>query len=94
MVRQICPSPVTFRWGVLIRSNVRRAKHAQVLAGHHIRHNRTGCRRAGRGSAVGMGLVIREAQEYLMMSDMLNPMYWDKKIKIAILALATFAAMC
>ena len=41
-----------------------------------------------------MGLVIREAQEYLMMSDMLNPMYWDKKIKIAILALATFAAMC
>jgi hypothetical protein len=29
-----------------------------------------------------------------MMTDMLNPVYWDKKIKIAILALATFAAMC
>jgi hypothetical protein len=29
-----------------------------------------------------------------MITGMLNPMYWDKKIKIAILALATFAAMC
>ena len=29
-----------------------------------------------------------------MMAAMLNPMYWDKKVKLAILALATFAAMC
>ena len=29
-----------------------------------------------------------------MMTSMLNPTYWDRKIKLAILALATFAAMC
>jgi hypothetical protein len=29
-----------------------------------------------------------------MVSGILNPIYWDKKIKIAILALATFMAMC
>ena len=29
-----------------------------------------------------------------MVTGMLDPIYWDKKIKIAILALATFMAMC
>ncbi|MGA2584900.1 MAG: hypothetical protein ABSG31_16630 [Tepidisphaeraceae bacterium] len=29
-----------------------------------------------------------------MMLSLTNPLFWDKKIKIAILALATFIAMC
>ena len=29
-----------------------------------------------------------------MMTNLLNPLYWEKKVKIAILTLATFAAMC
>jgi hypothetical protein len=29
-----------------------------------------------------------------MMFTLTNPAYWDKKIKIAILAFATFVAMC
>jgi hypothetical protein len=29
-----------------------------------------------------------------MMYQWANAIYWDKKIKIAILALATFAALC
>ncbi|CAN5384394.1 hypothetical protein BH10PLA1_BH10PLA1_11130 [soil metagenome] len=29
-----------------------------------------------------------------MMYTLSNAIYWDKKIKIAILALATFAALC
>jgi len=28
------------------------------------------------------------------MSILANPLYWDKKIRIAILTLATFIAMC
>jgi hypothetical protein len=28
------------------------------------------------------------------MALILNPLFWDKKVKIAILTLATFAAMC
>jgi len=28
------------------------------------------------------------------MNTFINAVYWDKKIKIAILALATFAALC
>jgi hypothetical protein len=40
-----------------------------------------------------MKVVTQGAQEYEM-TAVLNPVYWDKKIKIAILAFATFAAMC
>jgi hypothetical protein len=29
-----------------------------------------------------------------MMQALANPLFWDKKIKIAVLALATFMAMC
>ena len=29
-----------------------------------------------------------------MLIALTNPMYWDKKIRIAILTFATFAAMC
>lgn len=29
-----------------------------------------------------------------MMMSLANPMFWNKKIKIAVLALATFVAMC
>jgi hypothetical protein len=29
-----------------------------------------------------------------MMPVLLNPLYWEKKVKIAILTLATFAALC
>jgi hypothetical protein len=29
-----------------------------------------------------------------MILGLVNPLYWDKKLKIAILTLATFVAMC
>lgn len=29
-----------------------------------------------------------------MFTALMNPLFWDKKIKIAILTFATFAAMC
>jgi hypothetical protein len=29
-----------------------------------------------------------------MIELLLNPMYWDKKVRIAILTLATFASLC
>lgn len=29
-----------------------------------------------------------------VINPLLSPMFWDKKLKIAFLALATFAAMC
>ena len=29
-----------------------------------------------------------------MMSFLYNPLFWDKKIKIAVLTLATFIALC
>ena len=29
-----------------------------------------------------------------MMAALYNPLFWDKKIRIAILTLATFAALC
>jgi hypothetical protein len=29
-----------------------------------------------------------------MIQALINPLFWDKKIKIAVLALATFMAMC
>ncbi len=33
-------------------------------------------------------------KEFPVSNVLYNPLYWDKKIKIAILALATFAALC
>ena len=30
----------------------------------------------------------------VLMSILVNPMFWDKKIKIAVLTFATFAARC
>ena len=29
-----------------------------------------------------------------MLQTVLSPLFWDRKLRIAILALATFAAMC
>jgi hypothetical protein len=34
------------------------------------------------------------AKESLQMAALLSTFFWDKKIKIAILTLATFAALC
>lgn len=33
-------------------------------------------------------------QEQPQMALILTPLFWDKKVKIAILTLATFAALC
>lgn len=62
------------------------------IAGN-IRHKRTACRQPRLFAASGTNLVTQRPQEYPM-AGVLNPTYWDKKIKIAILAFATFAAMC
>jgi hypothetical protein len=64
------------------------------LPPRHIRHNRNACRERGPGEASGTRFVTSSSQELFMVSGILNPIYWDKKIKIAILALATFMAMC
>jgi hypothetical protein len=64
------------------------------LPPRHIRHNRHACRKRGPDEVSGMRFVTPSPQEYVMVSGILNPIYWDKKIKIAILALATFMAMC
>jgi hypothetical protein len=41
----------------------------------------------------GIGVVMKLAG-VVNMSILANPLYWDKKIRIAILTLATFIAMC
>jgi hypothetical protein len=38
--------------------------------------------------------LFSPAQRSLPMVSLLNPLFWDTKIKIAILTLATFAALC
>ena len=49
---------------------------------------------AGRpASAAGMEVDLFEAQEQAM-AYLSSRLFWDKKVKIAILALATFIAMC
>ncbi len=62
--------------------------------GRHIRHNPNSCRELRPVEPSGMGFVTPLPQEYPMVAGILNPVYWDKKIKLAILALATFLAMC
>jgi hypothetical protein len=43
---------------------------------------------------VAWRLMIENYQELMMSETLNNPQYWEKKIRIAILALATFIAMC
>lgn len=45
-------------------------------------------------SAVAPGLLLPSAAEEMQMSALANPIFWNMKIKIAILTLATFAALC
>jgi hypothetical protein len=33
-------------------------------------------------------------RQLLLATDLLSPPYWDKKLKIAVLTLLTFAALC
>jgi hypothetical protein len=43
----------------------------------------------------GQGVALKLLLQDVSMIEMLqNPVYWEKKIKIAILTLATFAALC
>lgn len=39
-------------------------------------------------------MVVHVGQEFHVMHVLNNPLFWNKKLKIAILALATFIAMC
>jgi hypothetical protein len=43
---------------------------------------------------VAPGLLLPRAAEEMKMSALANPIFWNMKIKIAILTLATFAALC
>jgi hypothetical protein len=45
-----------------------------------------------RGTGVVITLLPRE--EMMTMSALANPVFWNMKIKIAILTFATFAALC
>ena len=41
-----------------------------------------------------MGYSSIPAKEFTTMAALISTLFWDKKIKIAILTLATFAALC
>ena len=43
-------------------------------------------------AGVGMAVVMDKAE--VSMSILVDPLFWDKKIKIAVLTFATFAALC
>jgi len=47
--------------------------------------------RGGRGTAV---VIARAGADRMTMTWCRNPAFWDKKIRIAILTLATFVALC
>jgi hypothetical protein len=42
----------------------------------------------------GIRFDISPLKERTMLNAYINAIYWNKKVKLAILALATFAALC
>jgi hypothetical protein len=44
--------------------------------------------------APGTAVVSSTGEETSLMTTLANPLFWNMKIKIAILTLATFAALC
>ena len=59
-------------------------------SGHRNRGNRLTGRRCGPLAQP----LLSATQEFLAMRILSSSLFWDKKFKIAILALATFIAMC
>jgi hypothetical protein len=41
-----------------------------------------------------VGTAVVNGKAEVSMSILVNPMFWDKKIKLAVLTFATFAALC
>jgi hypothetical protein len=57
------------------------------------------CRRATQGFAfaVDCGIVLKQERSMtktLLQNFFYNPYFWDRKMKIAVLTLATFVALC
>ena len=75
--------------------------HARLLHWGIARHTRTALSRHGEAwrpaeatAGFGTPVDIAAAQELTQMRLLNSRAFWDKKVKIAILTLATFIAMC
>jgi hypothetical protein len=42
----------------------------------------------------GIAFVESDAEGRIIMTALVTPLFWNQKLKIAILTLATFAALC
>lgn len=72
-----------------------RPYHPYCLLPRFLLPRRRNSKYAASATTAGIGFVVPKSQGVLLsMYGLIAPIFWNQKIKIAILTLATFAALC